>query len=78
MIIYTKHLLERIKEKNITLEEIETLLINENISIQKDEYSNFLKQEKINGYIIRVIFREENTNIIVITAYKTSKIKKYQ
>jgi len=58
------------------LEEIETLLKNEGVTVKKDEYENFLKQEKTNGYILRVIFRRENENIVVITAYKSSKIKK--
>ena len=35
-------------------------------------------QKKINGKLIRVFYRKENEDIVLITAYITSKIKKYE
>ncbi|MHA2250317.1 MAG: hypothetical protein ACXAD7_08140 [Candidatus Kariarchaeaceae archaeon] len=42
-----------------------------------DTIGNSIIQKKINDYLIRIIYRETTTDIIVITVYKTSKLEKY-
>ncbi len=78
MIIYTKHFLERIKDRNISKEEITELLNEKDIERLKDKFNNTIIQKKINGKLIRVFYRKENEDIVLITAYITSKIKKYE
>lgn len=73
---FTRHALERIKKRKIAIKEIKACIKQPN-NIVKDKYSNFIAQKKVNNYLLRVFFRRENAKIIVITAYKTSKLSKY-
>ena len=77
MIIYTKHILERIKQRNLNLQDINDIINDQNLEGILDKNNNFIKQRIIKGYLLRVIYRLENENIIIISAYKTSKIDKY-
>ena len=77
MIIYTKHFLERIKQRNIDLKDIKDVLEDKELNPIKDSTGNYIKQKKKEGYLLRVIYRIEKKNIIAITSYKTSKIDKY-
>ena len=51
MIIYTKHFLERIKQRNIDLVSVEEIMTDVEIETVKDDYGNLIKQKNINGYI---------------------------
>lgn len=77
MILFTKHLSERIKDRNISKKEIVALLNERWIDKGRDKFGNAVIQKKINEKLIRVINRKENGDIILITAYRTSKIKNY-
>lgn len=74
MIVFTKHALERMKQRTITRDEvIEVLTISkERIT---DNLGHSIAQVDCNGKILRVFFVERDESIIVITAYKTSKEK---
>ena len=77
MIIFTKHFLERIEQRNLDLKIIKDVLNNQSIEPITDATGNFIKQKRLNGYLLRVIYRLVNHNMIVISSYKTSKIDKY-
>lgn len=72
MIVFTKHALERMKQRAITRDEVIQVL---KISKEKmiDSLGHSIAQLDDNGKILRVFFVERENNIIVITAYKTSK-----
>ncbi len=74
MIIFTKHALERMKQRAITRDEVVQVL---SLSKEKltDDLGHSIVQNNVNGMILRVFFVERDENIIVITAYKTSKEK---
>ena len=78
MIFFTKHALERLRQRNISQSEItqidETNFIkNEN----KDDFGNLILQIKEENYLLRVFYKIDNNKIIIITAYKTTKFEKY-
>ena len=77
MIIYTKHFLERIKQRNINLPDIKNVLEDKSLLPINDTLGNYIKQKKVDGYLLRVIYRVEKEDIIVISSNKTSKIEKY-
>lgn len=74
MIIFTKHALERMKQRAITRDEV-----IQTISTSKDEmtdsFGHSIAQVDSNGKKLRVFFIGRGDDIIVITAYKTSKEK---
>lgn len=73
---FTKHALERMKIRNLSKEEILEIIKNPD-SIVKDAYGNNIAQKLKSDFFIRVFFRRNNGDIIIITMYKTSKLKKY-
>ena len=76
-LIYTRHALTQMKSRNITMDEIVKVL-NEFDVILNDNYGNKIAQKIIGKYLIRVIYRkEEPDRIIIITTYRTSNLKKY-
>ncbi|MGY5881759.1 MAG: DUF4258 domain-containing protein [Candidatus Thorarchaeota archaeon] len=77
MIIFTKHALERMKQRAITRDEIVQVLSQPKERLT-DELGHSIAQSYTNGMILRVFFVERDNNIIVITIYKTSKDKYMQ
>ncbi len=75
-IIYTKHALSRMKIRNISSFQVEQT-VNEANQINLDNFGNNIAQKQYGPYLIRVIFKVQNNNKLIITAYKTSKISKY-
>ena len=71
---YTLHAIERIRQRGISRKEIETCLNNPNKVIE-DKESRCIK--KLNDKVLIVVYRMEADAIIVITAYRTSKLHKY-
>ena len=71
---YTLHAIERMKQRGISREEIETCLNNPDKIIEGKE-SKCVK--KLGDKALIVIYRMEADTIIVITAYRTSKMHKY-
>ncbi|MHA2028456.1 MAG: DUF4258 domain-containing protein [Candidatus Kariarchaeaceae archaeon] len=80
MIIFTRHALERIKQRTIDKELIRNILstLDQEIPIIEDNFGNFIIQSKINDYLLRIVFRKSNSDVIVITADQTSKLNKYE
>ena len=76
MIIFTKHVLERMKQRGITKEEILQAL-SETESPMLDAFGHYVAQKPIHGKILRVFFQKRGNDTYVITAYLTSKIKKH-
>ncbi|MHA1522656.1 MAG: DUF4258 domain-containing protein [Promethearchaeota archaeon] len=75
-IIYTKHALSRMKIRNISSLQVEQT-VNEANQINLDNFGNNIAQKQYGSYLIRVIFKVENKNKLIITAYRTSKIERY-
>ena len=73
---FTKHALQRIKKRNISKDEILDT-INSPDLLKKDLHGNFIAQKIIEKRLLRVFYFSEGDAKIVITAYKTSKAKKY-
>lgn len=78
---FSNHALERMRSRNLTTDQIKEAIKNPDEQfhnqigtvihkIQNDDES----QEK---YLLRVFYREDESKIVIISAYKTSKIKKY-
>ena len=75
MIIYTIHALERIRKRGINREAVELCLNKpDNINKLNDIYRAV---KKLNKHILIVAYRFEEKNILVITVFKSSKIRKY-
>ena len=74
MIIFTKHALERMKQRGITRDEVVQVL---SMSKERliDSLGHSIAQLDSNGKVLRVFFNERDKDIIVITVYKTSKEK---
>ena len=83
MIKYTLtiHAKEEILKRGISLDIIEEtlispLLVNEEPNNRKS-YQKVFKSSNEKKYLIRVIVEVKNKELMVITAYRTSKINKY-
>ena len=74
MIIFTKHALERMKQRAITRDEIVQVLSQPKERLA-DELGHSIAQSETNGMILRVFFVERDDNFVVITVYKTTKEK---
>ena len=77
MIKFTRHAMERISERNIKIDDVINCLISPD-KVLTDKFGNKIAQKKKDNYLLRVIFRKNNDEILVITAYITSKLKKYE
>jgi hypothetical protein len=74
LIVFTKHALERMKQRAITRDEvIQTLTKSE--KRMTDSLGHTIAQMDTDDKILRVFFVEQEGNIIVITAYKTNQEK---
>jgi len=74
-IIYTMHALERIRQRGIN----KNLVLKCLSESDKDEELENVRRciKKINDKLIVVIYRKEDNNFIIITAYITTKVHKY-
>ena len=78
--ILLRHLKEQAKEREIDIKIIEAALSNPEQIVPKPTGLKVAQNkffDKNKEYVIRVVFREEKDLRVEITAYKTSKIKKY-
>lgn len=81
-VVFLSHLKLQAKERQIDLGLIESTLLKPdqivpNVKDLKVAQKKYFDENKNKEYLIRVIFREEKSTRFGITAYKTSKIKKY-
>ena len=74
MIVFTKHALERMKQRAITRDEV-IRAVNTSKKRLTDSLGHSIVQLEDNGKVLRVFYVEREKDIIVITAYKTSKEK---
>ncbi|MHA1974233.1 MAG: DUF4258 domain-containing protein [Candidatus Hodarchaeales archaeon] len=78
---FTEHAMERINSRNISADQI-----RDAIAQPDEQYSNSLgrvihklliNDDSKEECLLRVFYKEDNDSITIISAYKTSKIKKY-
>lgn len=74
MIVFTMHALERMKQRGISRDEVIQALETSEETIT-DKLGHSIAQLQLNGKILRVFFVERDGNLIVITAYSSSKMK---
>ncbi len=72
---YTFHALERIRQRDIEKKLIMLCIREPGKSEQLEEVRKCVK--RIDDKVIIVVYREEHDEILVITAYLSSKIHKY-
>lgn len=77
MIVFTRHALERMKQRGITESEIQALLSDVSSTDSPNGQGNRVVQKHSNKHVLRVHFRETNGDRLVVTAYRTSKKEKY-
>lgn len=77
MIVFTKHALERIQQRNIRKEYVKKA-IETSRRFLRDRYGHKIAQMKIDKKLLRVVFRRDGETILVITAYLTSRLDKYE
>ena len=73
---YIPHALERMNERGISRELVEEVLQSPD-SINDGYLGRKVAQKRINGRLIRVVCETVDNDVVVITAYVTSKVKKY-
>ncbi|NWF95650.1 MAG: DUF4258 domain-containing protein [Candidatus Thorarchaeota archaeon] len=77
MIVFTRHALERMRQRGITEREIETVLANVTTATPPEQNNDMTAQRRFGGRVLRVHFRVAGSDKLVITAYWTSKLSKY-
>ncbi len=75
-VVYTRHAPERLAQRGITFEEVRHCVLNPDRELVEDGVRKAIK--KMNDRVLIVVYRFENDDtILVITAYKSSKVEKY-
>ena len=78
---YSEHARERIRSRNLTTDQIKEAIKNPDEKFQ-NEIGNVVHKvlkddESRKEYLLRIFYKEEEGRILIISAYKTSKIEKY-
>ena len=73
MIVFTRHALERMKQRSITKEEV--LVTIREFKAKQDGLGHLVAQREVDARLLRVFYVERDETLTVITAYKTSKNK---
>ena len=73
---FIPHALQRLEERGIPRELVEEAVKNPD-EVRDGYCGRKVAQKRLNGKLIRVIFEEEGGDVVVITAYVTSKVRKY-
>jgi hypothetical protein len=76
-LVFIQHALDRMKERNIT-EEMVIATLNYPDNIENSEENRKIAQRFIEGKLLRIIYEEDDEAISVVSAYRTSKVGKYQ
>ena len=74
-VVFTKHAEEKIAERNITKEIITSTVIEQKDIIPTRSNSKIV-HGAVDDKLLRIVFREEVTKFVIITAYLTDK-KRY-
>lgn len=77
MILFTRHALERMKQRGVTQSDVEAVVIGEAMSAVPDGSGNLVMQKRFRNRILRVHFRIVNSDRLMVTPYWSSKLKKY-
>jgi len=76
-VIFTRHVLQQAISRDITRDEIVAVLASPDSTVTGTG-GKFIAQKKAGDQLLQVVHRvDEQGDIIVITAYKTSKVAKY-
>lgn len=67
MIIFTKHAIDRMRERGILRKDIEKVIKNPDY-IQRDN-NRVIANKKLNKKTLEVVFIKENTKTIILTCY---------
>lgn len=77
---FSLHSVEQISKRNITQETVLWIIESAATKMTEDDLAIFqniiIEDEK--EYLIRVFVNEDKTPALIVTAYKTSNIKKYR
>jgi hypothetical protein len=73
---FTKHALQRIKSRNISKDDVLDTIDNPK-NVINDSYGNLIAQKMKGKYLLRVFYFIEGESKVIITAYKTTKVKKF-
>ena len=72
----TEHALKQMKIREINLKEIIKTLNNPE-KITNDSYGNAVAQKLFGPQLLRIVFYQKDNEKIIITMYKTTRLKKY-
>ena len=75
MIIFTIHALERIKSRRISRNDVISCIENPDRTLKLNGIFRAVKRE--DDKVLVAIYRKSNNDIVVITAYKSTKKRKY-
>lgn len=78
-IIFTRHALKRLTERKITVKQISCALKNPDIRTEEEENLSAI-YKKYDSLALKVVYKEENNQIKIITAHWVEKerLKKLQ
>jgi len=76
LILFTRHSLERMKQRGISRDTVIRAIDSPN-SVVPDNYGNRVAQVMEGDTMLRVVFREEGRDLLVITVYRTTRLQKY-
>ena len=74
-IVFTLHALERLRQRGINKELVHLCIQNPDKEERNGEIHKCIK--RVDNMVIIAIYRKENDNAMVITAYLSSKLHKY-
>lgn len=78
---FSPHAARQLGERNISIKEAEKILKHPDQIIKGRDKDREIAQKIIlknkKRFLYRVIYKKENSSCMVITAYRTTKIKKY-
>ncbi|MEM3389383.1 MAG: DUF4258 domain-containing protein [Thermoproteota archaeon] len=74
-IVFTLHALERMKTRGVDRSEVVLCVTNPDRVEKLNE--TFRAVKKADNKILIVIYRTENTNMVAVTAYRSSRVHKY-
>jgi len=75
-IIFIQHALDRLKERGISKELVIETIRNPD-GVDPEIANRKIAYKLIEGKLIRIAYDEEEESIVVISAYSTSKVRKY-
>ena len=79
--VFSKHALEQMKRREIPKEIVEAILTSPEQIIEQEGkkiFQSVVSFDSEGDYLIRIFVNDNIDPNVIITVYKTSKIKKYQ